>query len=139
MILKVLFLRTEATSDVSKSMPLVWVSKLCSMVLSPTTSYEACMQYYSGEVTHAWDLIPSTVVHEHLALSPSNHCYSLRKPGRYYSYARIVCATVEVQREFKVNSTIGNSPLTAIHFLWQLCNNLAVKRDVTSNLHIHNK
>ena len=52
-------------------MPLVWVSKLCSMVLSDEGNA-------SGEV-RMLGIFPSTVVREHLALSPSNHCYSLRK------------------------------------------------------------
>ena len=69
MMLAVLFLRTETSED--SNMPLVWVSKPCSMVLSDEGNA-------SGEV-RMLGIFPSTVVREHLALSPLNHCYSLRK------------------------------------------------------------
>ena len=66
---------------------------------------------------------------EHLALSPSNlYCYLLRTTtGRYkFLSTHIQCArrAVEVLREFQTR---------------QLAITIEVKRDVTSNLHIHNK
>ena len=81
-------------------------------------------------------IFPSTVVREHLALSPSNHCYSLRKQlddTNILTHAK--CA---LQLRYSGNFKLDNWQFSIDSNTFSLAA-LAVKRDVTSNLHIHNK
>ena len=80
-------------------------------------------------------IFPSTVVREHTALSPSNHCYSLRKQ---LDYTNILTHALQLRYSgnFKLDNwqfSIDSNTFSLAAWDW------AAKRDVTSNLHIHKK
>ena len=56
----------------------------------------------SGEVHNVWDLPVHCRSRTYSVIAVNLLLFITKTTGRYkYSYARIVCATVEVQREFQ--------------------------------------